>query len=400
MKFKQQVFNPCILIYNSKGKIYKDQIEKIVNRYPRQYISIIHNSYSFNMFMNAKITPKQKSQSNSFYDMVKNVNNQISLISKGGSSSSGSVGLNSGINTKSGILDANIPVVLMQDDYVLCDSSISHLSLIFEKATHLEEQGKDWAGFRFSYGMSGIMMQQKDLPNLIEYLGRRSDTRHTIQHLLDNFFDNTKKAHQDYFKGRYFYTYRFQLLRPNYHFNLEKSHFPQCFEPQTHLVIESCSHSLFFPCEGKEQQAIDYSASTLSGNSNSGGSSGGNSFSHDVLQLAAFPASHKHSISDFKNVESIPCEKGESCNACCRKVNALCDANFFSYINRCDEMQRFAPKCNCKYQRGLIVESVAPYFNDNTCVLGSRVSKFNCHNSDSTVKRLCPCTEKIIDRTD
>lgn len=57
--------------------------------------------------------------------------------------------------------------LFMEDDFTVCPHMIRVIHYALAK---LREQQPDWLALRFSYGMNGIMMKSKDIPNLSRYL--------------------------------------------------------------------------------------------------------------------------------------------------------------------------------------------------------------------------------------
>ena len=62
-------------------------------------------------------------------------------------------------------------LVLMEDDWVLCEGAMQAIRYLLVKAT-LYQPG--WAALRFSYGLNGILLKADDLPPLAEFLLRPS----------------------------------------------------------------------------------------------------------------------------------------------------------------------------------------------------------------------------------
>src|SRR3989338_1794701 len=147
-KLKQKLFNPCIIIFNSKGEAFKEEIDFIVQSSAEDaHVTVYHkkSEWENNIFENSQLSPKKKHQSNDFYDMLKVVNTNIKV-------------------------NDNIPIAIMEDDFVMCEGAYFHFGKMFEKINELESNDRDWVGFRFSFGLNGVLIQRKDLEFMMHFL--------------------------------------------------------------------------------------------------------------------------------------------------------------------------------------------------------------------------------------
>ncbi|EFC44418.1 predicted protein [Naegleria gruberi] len=386
-KLKQRLFNPCIIIFNSKGEAFKEEVEFMVQSSALDaHVTIYHKkkeweSYNFD---NSQLSPKKKHQSNDFYDMIKIVNEQLRIKD-------------------------NTPIAIMEDDFIMCEGAHYHFGRIFEKIHELESNGKDWVGFRFSFGLNGVLIQRKDLGFLLRFLEREAETDTPIDWLLEQYWHQLNHYGKMRFKERLFYIYRYQLMKHigvtssvGNERNIERNNldFPNCMEPQTQsqllvlFQVEGCPNSYFFPCNDTlvgpntvtkriPKSSLAFMLPYIDDEEYE--------FNHDTLRLPSFPSSNPIPLSELKKVRSVPCDAGESCSNCCERFDSVCDARFFSYINRCDELKRYAPNCVCTYERNPVLDSSSPLLDGEYCILGSRQSRFRCQNDMYGKRRLCPC---------
>lgn len=355
-RFKQRLFHPCIVLFNQDID-YKDILKKVVDDFSKKHEAVVDViNYP------GKVGQDSTSRAKIFYEMMRLFKKTYILDDFNSVEES--------VTRVIGSSDA--PLLFMDESAIICSRAISHLSLVFEHMQHLGEKGKDWSSYRLSHGMSGTIINRKDIITTIDYFEKKKDSRHSLKYLLDNFFlDNPD------FKDRISFRFRFQLL------SLGKSQKSQCYETQSDFDLESCSHSLFSPCQELIKKKID---TAEVGNANS-------EFVHNTAMLPSFAPTHRFSLSDLKNVESVFCDSGENCNQCCSKLGAKCDVSFFEYINRCDEFDKFTKNCKCSYEKGSSSSSL-PAMKHGNCYLGFRASDFNCHNSHALTRRLCPCILK------
>ncbi|EFC47205.1 hypothetical protein NAEGRDRAFT_57357 [Naegleria gruberi] len=386
-KLKQRLFNPCIVIFNSKGEAFKEEVEFMVRGSALDaQVTIYHKKkeWESNNFDNSQLSPRKKHQSNDFYDMIKTVDSNFRVKD-------------------------NTPIAIMEDDFIMCEGAYYHFGRIFEKIHELESSGKDWVGYRFSFGLNGVLIQRKDLGSMLRFLERESETDTPIDWLLEQYFHQLNHYGKLRFQDRLFYIYRYQLMKHigvtssvGNERNIERNNvdFPNCMEPQTQsqlLVLfqaEACPNSYFFPCNDTLT-----GSNTLTKRIPKSSMAGGipyiddkdYEFEHDTLRLPSYSSSNPLPLVELKKVRSVPCDASESCSTCCERLGSVCEPQFFSYINRCDELKRYAPNCKCMYERNPVLDSSSPLLDGDYCILGSRPSRFRCKNQMDGKRRLCPC---------
>ena len=63
-------------------------------------------------------------------------------------------------------------LVLLEDDWLLCEGGWAPLQYFIAKATAYQ---RDWAALRFSYGLNGILLRAADVPPLARFLLHPAD---------------------------------------------------------------------------------------------------------------------------------------------------------------------------------------------------------------------------------
>ena len=350
------IFMPCVTVFNP-NPIWRSELEEAIPEQVRGWkrFRILENQYRSDIFQSPSMSQKKKNQSNNFFDMMKTFLN-VSTLERN--------------------------VVFMEDDFVMCEDVSSHFIHVLNKASDPEL----FSGVRFSFGLNGVLVQRRDLPQMIYMCEEYAFKDFPIDNLLEEFLNKKTKMGKDYFKNREFFTYRYQLME---HIGKISSvgndrdqemmdlTFPHCYETQIYSQIMNqyklyCAHSLFSPCDRPKKLQ----------------------FSHDVFEFPLKPPTLKITLSELNKVESVLCEEGEDCDTCCKKIAKTCDVSFFPYINHCREIQKHSKeRCNCKIDDEFF-SSIAPSMDTNKdCYVGYRPSRFSCSNkkSKSNHRRLCPC---------
>ncbi|EFC50433.1 hypothetical protein NAEGRDRAFT_77773 [Naegleria gruberi] len=363
---KHRLFNPCISIFSTKGSAYDEDIDEILEKFPSSIrINVIHREgHGDHNFKNSDMGKSEKHIANEFFDMIKTFHDRVKITD-------------------------DIPIILMDDNFVFCEHAFIHLLSIFNRINSLESDGLDWAGFRFSHGIVGTMVQRRDLAGLIQYMQREAEGTGSIDALLDRFFQKINPFGKVQFHKRIFYTYRYQLLKSSESMNTAN---PQCFESLTHTYHafqnEKCSNSLFFPCNS----TISTSQTNRINSNQLNNLRMKEEFEHDTLLMPSIPPSADYSLSELRRVRSTLTEPSESCQSACKKIGADCDARFFTFINRCEEIRQFYPDCKCTTEFSTMN---APFFlkseGKELCVLGTNPSRFKCESQTTAGIRVCPC---------
>jgi len=101
--------------------------------------------------------------------------------------------------------------MFMEDDFLLCPHALRTLAYVTSKA-HAYFPDDGWSGIRVSYGLCGILLMDRDVGAVADYLWQHQARRYP-DHLLPEFLGSETDEARDYLAGRRNLAYRFNLMR-------------------------------------------------------------------------------------------------------------------------------------------------------------------------------------------
>lgn len=260
---------------------------------------------------------------------------------------------------------------IVEDDFVACPHAASHFMRIFYK---MRTGMKNFAAIRLSFGLNGIILQCKDIPNFIRYIEeyKKMGPRDS---LLGKYLTNEEMM------GRLYYTYQHNLLRhigvQSSKGNLYSTKTPECGDIlRTGSIMSGENYNpkcKEFSYDGCEQQQANTAESLLE---------------------AWNPSQLKQEMP--VEVDSVFAgEIGQNCEQVCSAQKKQCISQMLPFVNTCEHMKKhFDCKYRCnEYDFYMDYTLRAPAFEPEsfTCYTGNIRYLFNCKDSDERLQRLCVC---------
>jgi len=369
-----EFFTPCVVVYNLRGTeasvAMHTQLQDLLQLHGSAIaiVDLDTSTYHKNIFEAAKDLPdKKKKQSMDMYTVLKHFSEHATW------------------------LRGDAPYyMLMEDDFIMCKDSFSHLMRIFHHQKQLQQQ-QDWVGYRISYGLNGLILQYHDIAEMVEFLYRHRDSMYPIDHLIEHFLAGLWEDSMLYLNGRQFFIYKYQLMDhigqvSTVGNNDDRTEiFPKCFELQykSGVFVEfnmyTCSHALFTPCQTGPADATY----------------------EDVNLEIVKSATSEHSLHELQKLTIVTTKEQENCNLRCQRMQPPleCKVQYFQYINHCKELSNhFACENGCIPDE-VFKGSMSPKYNrhNKVCKVAFRRSKFNCfYGGLEGDMRICPCGPKHI----
>ena len=158
-------------------------------------------------------------------------------------------------------------LVLMEDDWLLCDGGMDALRYLITKAS-LYHGANNWAALRFSYGLNGILVQTSDILPLAKFLldpGAEADNPlpdAPVDHLTYRWLRGKYASARSHFGTRRIIAFRHTLF---WHVgdasavgNTAMRHKPSCYAISREWLFEQeafhpdqCPNDDIWPCEPK-----------------------------------------------------------------------------------------------------------------------------------------------------
>lgn len=146
--------------------------------------------------------------------------------------------------------------LFMEDDFRVCSGTQEAISSSLKAARELDRQ---WITIRNSYGMNGILMQDKDLSPFADYLEVHQERR-PPDHLVVEWYAGETDESREYKGNRTHFAFRYNLFDHLGEVSTLRSakskRFPTCYEELTDAILfevdsfkpEICSHDIIWPC--------------------------------------------------------------------------------------------------------------------------------------------------------
>ena len=159
-------------------------------------------------------------------------------------------------------------LLIMEDDFVLCTGALRLILCIIRAASRVNH---DWKAMRISYGMNGVLLQNKDVPSLVTYLIMNMFIKPSDHNIVEWFLGETADGvptGTNNLTQRPYFVYRYNLMS---HIGY-KSTFSTAFRftPICHDTMDGrmglrskeafepvgdCLRSELWPCWGKEVES-------------------------------------------------------------------------------------------------------------------------------------------------
>lgn len=155
-------------------------------------------------------------------------------------------------------------LVLLEDDWLLCEGGWAALQYFIDKATAYQ---RDWAALRFSYGLNGILLRAADVPPLAQFLLNPADADNPlpdapVDHLVYRWLRGKYARSRAYFGARRIVAFRHALF---WHIggksavgNAANRHQPRCYTTNEEWLFEQerfhedeCPDDDVWPCHGR-----------------------------------------------------------------------------------------------------------------------------------------------------
>ena len=162
-------------------------------------------------------------------------------------------------------------LVLMEDDWLLCDGGMDAIRYLLAKASIYRP---DWAALRFSYGLNGILLPSADLSAFAAFLldpAAEPDNNlpdAPVDHLAYRWLRGKYTGGKRYFGSRRIVAFRHSLF---WHIgdasaigNLQSRHKPKCYGVNKEWLFEQesfhtdeCADDDVWPCTGRPREGSD-----------------------------------------------------------------------------------------------------------------------------------------------